>query len=455
MKKKQLFGVLAFVLTLSIGAQAQDRERNYLFDGQELKTLEPTYLDGVYENSGWGANWFLSVQGGGSTFIGSPTGCGDLTDRIQPALIVGAGKWFTPQVGGRIAYQGFKLKDSQLRSCSYQSVHADFLYNVSSHFRNDKEALPRWDCIPYIGAGILRNAVTHQKPFALSAGVIGRYRVAERWHVTGELGITSTFRDFDGIGASNKFGDNLVQASVGLTVTLGRVGWRRVVDAKPYMEQNEKLIDYTGQLEDDNDRLVRQHNYDQEALDEMRKILEIEGLLGKYQLARGDADEYQRVRNYPKNDYSGLNSLRARIRNKNMGEMEEEAPALATNEGLDSLVTTPAGGDGAVGAPIFFFFRLNTAVLTEKAQMVNLDEIVRVAKKYDIYLRVVGAADSMTGSASGNQVLSSKRAGYISRLLKEKGVKDDHIAVEAQGGINTYQPMNANRHTYVQLYVRK
>ena len=49
----------------------------------------------------WGSNWFLSVKGGVSAFVGKPVGHGDLFDREKPLLNVSVGKWFTPYVGGR------------------------------------------------------------------------------------------------------------------------------------------------------------------------------------------------------------------------------------------------------------------------------------------------------------------------------------------------------------------
>ena len=64
-----------------------------------LQTLKPTYLTNVSEAANWGRNWFIEVKGGASAFLGSPIGCGDVFDRLSPALQVGIGKWFTPAVG--------------------------------------------------------------------------------------------------------------------------------------------------------------------------------------------------------------------------------------------------------------------------------------------------------------------------------------------------------------------
>ena len=461
MKRKLLIAAVGIVLAAAAPAYAQEQEN--VINEQKLLPLTPTYLEGAQENGGWDANWFISIQGGTSVFLGKPVGHADLFDRFTPLLNVSLGKWFTPHVGGRLAYQGLKLKDWQLESRSYQSVHADFLYNVSSHFRNDIDALPRWDCIPYAGAGIIRNSFTHHKPFAISYGIIGRYHLNTRLHLSAELGATNTFRDFDGKGASNKFGDQLLQASLGMTVTLGKVGWKRVIDAKPYICQNDILASYVEQLKENNQRLSRQHEYDVEALAELNKILEIEGLIGKYKLtgqsASSDEGQYKA---YPRNDYSGLNSLRKRIRNKGWdGNPDSYKPMLNDSNSFDGnnkmsvYGSESAGGMTAIGSPIFFFFRIGSCEMTEKAQVINIDEMAKVAVKNDLWIEITGAADSKTGNENTNDRLSARRADCIARLLRDRGVPEDHITTSHEGGIDRYEPFTANRNTRVILYLRK
>ena len=201
----------ASLLVGTATAQTTAEEQEYVFQEQELQPLEPTYLDNVFAANVWDNNWFLSVKGGISAFTGKPVGHGDFFDRKKPLLNISAGKWFTPFVGGRLAYQGLQLIDSDIESRSYQNIHADFLYNIAAHFKKSYDELPKWDLIPYAGCGIIRNSYTHQKPFAISYGIIGRYRLADRLHVSAEIGATTTWQNFDGKGAENKLGDRPVQ----------------------------------------------------------------------------------------------------------------------------------------------------------------------------------------------------------------------------------------------------
>ena len=111
-----------------------------------------------------------------------------------------------------------------------------------------------------------------------------------------------------------------------------------------------------------------------------------------------------------------------------------------------------SGGSQCIGSPVYFFFRLNTAALTEAAQLLNLDELARVAKKYRLAVRVTGTADSSTGTSAVNDSLSVSRAGFIAAELERRGVPNGMIVKAGIGGIADYQPTEANRHTKVELF---
>lgn len=137
---------------------------------------------------------------------------------------------------------------------------------------------------------------------------------------------------------------------------------------------------------------------------------------------------------YPRNNYGGLRSLQERIANGT-------AETAATNDGL-----------GKFDAPILFFFKRNSTVLVDKQQKVNIKEIAGAVKEYDLCVRVIGAADSKTGTPAHNRTLSIKRCKYIAKLLVKAGVPKSKMTGAIQGGINLYKPYTANRHTCVILY---
>ena len=440
--------MLCLALTASASGQSNEVDSSYMepvvTSDVMLQSLQPTYLRNVSEGSGWDRNWFLEVKGGTSAFLGSPVGCGDLFDRLTPALQVGVGKWFTPAVGGQ-----------------------------------NELGLSRWDVIPFLGVGMVHNSdwssgngsgTNH--PFAFAYGLEARYRITNRLHLLAELSGMTTMKNFDAIGSSSRFGDNMLTLSAGLSVTIGEVGHKRIIDAKPYMSQNEWLLDYANGLSSRNRYLTKRVHEDELCMAEYRKILEIEGLLDLYKDRLTDKGHTKIKSLYPKNDYSGLNSLRARLANRGWDGNPNTMPrAMQKRNGmedtediysLDSLFNNSGVTDNAylsamlngqeyIGAPIYFFFHLGTDVLTEKNQVMNLDEIARVANKHGLQVKVIGAADSATGTESINDNLSRQRAEYIRRLLLDRGVDDSQVYTIYAGGIDKYSPAEANRNTCVVL----
>ena len=447
-----------------------------------LLSGNPTYLKNVSEAANWGKNWFIEIKGGASAFLGTPIGCGDVFDRLSPALQVGLGKWFTPAVGGRVAYQGLSFKNGEFKSMDYHFIHADFLYNLTSGINCNDIGLSRWDVIPYLGVGMIYNPdwssacmcpghASGSHPFAFSYGLECRYRLNDRMHLVAELSGMTTAKNFDAVGSSSKFGDNMLTLSAGLSFTLGKAGYKRIVDAKPYIAQNEWLLSYAESL-GNNNRMLRKSNMENEKiLAEYQKILEMEGLLDLYGNKFNNKDKSKAL--FPRNDYSGLNSLRARLNNKGWDGNPENMPKamLKRGEGYDketekamdafyngeldelqiAYLTAMRDGTEPIGAPVYFFFNIGTDQLTDVSQLLNIDELAKVAKTYNLKVKIIGAADSATGTDSINETLSSKRAAYIMRLMRDRGVASENIKTSHEGGIDDYSPVQANRNTCVIL----
>jgi len=442
-----------------------------------LRPIEPTYLSDVTETSPWNGHWFISAGAGVNVFVGSPLGCGDMFDRMKPTYSFALGKWFTPAIGGRISFGGFQMKDACFDVVDYQSIHADFLWNLAPYiYRTTQD--PRWEFTPYVGAGIIHNDTKGGHPFAMSYGFKSSYRMMKRLHLNLELGGTTTFSNFDGLGDSRKMGDHLFSVTAGLSVTLGKTSWKRVIDARPYMAQNDWLMDHLALISEQNLKYAKRHDKDCRVIEEMKKILEIEGLLENYgnRLNGLNEDNVSTTQVYPYNDYSGYNSLMARLRNRkwngdkdildgtsdNMAKLEQN-----TGVGNSSDYDKASPSDAAmwndylismsrnrecIGAPVYFFFRLNTAELTDASQSLNIDEIARIAKKYDLRIRITGAADSATGSSFLNKELSQSRASFIGQQFQQRGIEENQIVMIGKGGIADFSPKEVNRQTKVELF---
>lgn len=483
---KQIIFIFAVFCSLQARANAHPSQEDtvrYASHHAATELLQPmqsAYLDGVLLPVRGSGNWFVSIVGGTTAFLGTPLGCEDLFGRLKPSYSLAVGKWFTPAVGARINYSGLQFKDAQLSTRDYHYIHADLLWNVLGR-RYARQEQVRWSLAPFAGVGLLHHATNGHNPFAISYGVQGQYRINKRVSAMLELSGMTTFQDFDGYGRTNRLGDHMVSLSAGFAFHIGQTGWKRAIDATPYIRRDEWLTDYANFLSEENNRVKGHLDQDRRTLAELKKILEIEGLLDTYSHMFGNEDATERQ--YPVNNYSGLNSLRARLRNRHWdgkslleGEKlygDTQADTLTANRNGMSGVNKNGGGNGnlsdaaftsgryaalasggseCIGSPVYFFFRLNTASLTETTQLLNLDELARVAKKYRLAVRVTGAADSSTGTSAVNDSLSVSRAGFIAAELERRGVPDGMIVKAGKGGIADYQPTEANRHTKVELF---
>lgn len=386
---KKLNVMLLTLLTLSSGAKAQvvfgENEKDFVktssvsYNRIEKKICKP-FLSGQekYKLSDVGSNWFGSIKMGISTFSGAPIGCTDFFSHSRPTMIFSLGKWHSRFFGTRIVYQGINFVNADNENMSYQNYHGDLMLNVSSFYRTTYTPLPRWDFGPYAGIGVIRNTDLHHAPFALSYGLICSYRITNRLHITAEVGGTSTYQKFDGMGKDKHFGDNLFQASIGVTIGIGKQGYQR------------------------------------------KKKLEV---------VEAEAQEVTDLAN--NESFDGLRKLKERM---NSGE------------------STLADGNVQLDVPILFFFKINSTNLVDKQQLVNIKEIAGAVKVNNLRVKIIGAADSKTGTPGYNRRLSVKRAKYIAKLLMKAGVEKNRMEGISRGGIDIYKPYTANRHTCVILY---
>ena len=430
MKKKILLLSMLAISGMSVNAQHVDSQTDSIHedfvqvDEVLLRPLQPTYLSRSKDGFGWNSNWFVEAKGGCTAFLGNPVGCGDLFDRTSPVLQIGIGKWFNPSIGGRIEFQGMKFKNANRQMMSYQSVHADFMYNITGTLGQNDEGISRWDLVPFAGVGIIRNAdwrngclcpgvMSNNHPFAIDYGIQVGYRLTDRLHLIAEISGLITTRSFDAVGTSARFGDTMLNLSAGLSVTIGKTGWKRTVDTRPYVRQNDYLLERCRMLETQ--------------LDQCKNKNEENASLSK---------------NY-RNDYRGLNSLRFRMSAEG-ANYDEEANA-------DSSLESNPKESITIGVPVFFYFKLNSNHLVDESQLSNLDEIAKLAISESLNISISGSADNATGNERVNQKLSKSRAQYIGQELVSRGVSREKIMAVSRGGIDKYTPIEANRLTVVVL----
>lgn len=253
--KKLTFLLATFLMASYANAQVVFGENEKEFvksasfsSGRHPKKDAKPYLSGQekFKLSAVGDNWFGCVKAGMSTFTGAPVGCTDFFGHTRPTMLVSFGKWHSRFFGTRLVYQGFTFTNAENKAMNYQNYHGDLMLNLSSFVRSSYNPLPRWDFALYLGAGAIKNTTIHSAPFAVSHGFLCSYRATNRLYVTAEMGGTSTFQRFDGIGKDKHFGDNILHASLGVTIGIGKQGF----DRKPVLEVLGDDGDHTSLLYD-------------------------------------------------------------------------------------------------------------------------------------------------------------------------------------------------------------
>ncbi|MBR6863903.1 MAG: OmpA family protein [Bacteroidales bacterium] len=208
-------------------------------------------------------------------------------------------------------------------------------------------------------------------------------------------------------------------------------------------------------------------------------------VLGALTLQAQDTTTVQQtVKHRPVNNYSGLNSLMKRLANPSwdghsfpmntglkiddgtmvpvMGQSAEKRPHGGLEENSVYVDPTPRNsyleeierGESPVGTPVFVFFCLAGTRFTDPSQILNVNAAANLAIAKNLRVRIIGAADSATGSAQKNMELANRRSEVIASLMKDRGVPEDRIEVLSEGGIAAYEPVSANRNCRIELYAQ-
>ena len=190
-------------------------------------------------------------------------------------------------------------------------------------------------------------------------------------------------------------------------------------------------------------------------------------------------EQRQKCQRTPINDYSGLNSLRARLANrfwdgqsdttKFQDAVDNETVQVVGQAKVSDNVLPEAqrrGGEGStgnryfdeivssgipIGAPLLVFFKGGGTVLTDSAQLINVKAVAELAKNYGFRIRVTGSADSATGSVEKNAAVAQSRAKYIADYLISQGMSENCIEQSSVGGVNELSPASANRNCIIEL----
>ena len=338
---------------------------------------------GPYETNRFGDNWFIGAGGGVNIFLNE-----GYDPVIGPSIDANLGKWFTPSVGMRVGYQGFKTNvsaDNATQNFGYMYFHGDFLWNMSNALGGYKETR-FWNLVPYAHAGYFRTYCLNGSEFydneiAAGAGLLHNLRLIDRLDLI--IDMRATVMNGRAIGTDGV--SLLPSVTAGLAVDLGFPNFVRTstVVAALELANAEKFA-----------------------------ILEAATL--------------------------ALEAANLALEEENM-DLEKANAALAKEN--SALKKKPSGMDFTAFfenmSPATVYFEIGQAVLNDK-EMEHLDFIAKnivssADKNTKIYLTLLGTADGNTGTMRRNQHLSEARAKYIYDILTAKyNISKERLIIKSE-----------------------
>lgn len=341
-------------------------------------------VKGPYLTNGGGANWFVGVGGGFNTAIGKEIKpFAEFTPKNNWAAEAFIGKWFTPTIGARVGYKGvmnnFAYDADTYVSNAYGNgeqvrfgyAHADLMWNLSNALSGYKETR-FWDVIPYAGFGYLgiNNGQTDNK-LGVSAGVYNELRLGK---------VVNLFIDLSVIGTENPVGLRTVADNAPVVTDETNVFVRPL-----YMPTATVGITFN---------LSKKKNFDRFSSVGVRK------------------DVYDAL----KAQYDALVA-----RGPEVKEVVKEVPV--TKE-----VQVEKEVQVLVGSTVITFPRNKSVLLNAERQKVEM--FAKSFNGQDVVVKVLGSADSKTGTEAYNKSLAQKRADVVKGVLVKNGIPEDKIIVE-------------------------
>ncbi len=376
MKTKVL--LLAFLCGLVMSVSAQEYQPQVGFSTENGSKVN-------FKKNKASDNWFISLGGGASMYLGDQNSDADFGDRVNWAAGLSIGKWYNPYMAFRLKLTGGQLNNfTNIRlngqpvlsnqDYLYGNAHIDIMWDVTNFWApyNEKKAVR---IIPFVGVGYaIRPGKTvdgyvykRSESPSINLGMQIPFRLSNRVDLFLEGEYAMLNEQFNRVDMGQEE-DRMVQALIGLNFKLGRTNFE-VIEPMDY----DLLNDLNSQI----------------------------------------------------------NALRAQNeecckRPKSCPECPKVEPVIESVESLNNVV----------------FFRLNSSVI-DKNQEGNIFNTSEYAKKHNLPIKVVGFADKKTGNTDYNMGLSERRARTVAKRLNEKyGIPTEKISIEWKG--DTKQPYEVN-----------
>lgn len=356
----------------------------------------------VFTNRFWD-NWFISIGGGGEMLLGNGDVALDIKDRISPTVNFSIGKWFTPGLGIRAQYSGFEARgattDPNNRFITGGRQAEGYYKQKFKYFNVHGDIL--FNVSAMLG-GYNQNRVYEFIPY-LGFGFTGHYTGPNSNAIAVNGGLINRFR---------------LSKAWDLNIELSIMG-----------------------VENDFDG-------------EMGGNFGLDGVV-----AASIGFTYR----FPKNNFDKPMPARQIISEAELRNMRDRMNTLASenqnlrtelaNRPTTTVVETPTVVRQVPDiAPRAAFFKIGSARVSEQ-ELINLEFLADQMKEYpSLRFRVVGYADSATGSAERNKQLSIQRAqAVVDALVSNYGIDRSRMSTDGVGGVAKYPKPYLNRMVLIEV----
>ena len=192
------------------------------------------------ETNGFWDNWFVSLNAGAQFSYLNPAGSQDFKDRITFSGLAYVGKWFTPGVGMRLAYNGTKFQGYNDK-LDYMNLHIDALMSVTNMIMGyDPDRI--YNLSPYIGMGGVRVFDLNSYSFGFNVGLLNTFRLTDSWTVNLEMGALLAEKNMDGVAGGKRGFDDIFSLTAGITYNIGGNTWNNSPDISALVMMNAAEI---------------------------------------------------------------------------------------------------------------------------------------------------------------------------------------------------------------------
>ncbi len=366
--------ITSAMLLLTVAVFAQEQQKSH----DSGRYLSNKFFD----------NWFISIGGGGQVYYGEHDTEASFGDRIAPALDISVGKWINPEFGIRVQYAGLSAKGV---TTNPGAKFADGVYESSLY----EESFNMFG----IHADWLWNI----------SNTIGGYRPDR----------TIEFIPFVGMGYAEASKKDVNPKYGEVAIAAGLINKVRLSEALNLNLELRALMV--------NDRF---DGYEVgQGLEEL-----VSATVGfTYNFPQRGFDEYTKpvAPNYAPYT-SKIDELEQKLAESNARKDKLASDLAAEKNRKPEVVKTVE----YMASPLALFFPIGQAKLTDK-DLINLASFAEVVKKSGKTYKILGSADSATGSKKRNMQLSQDRANAVYDALVNKfGVSPDQLEVIAKGDEN-------------------